>query len=296
MIIGACKSATTTFAADLSNSTQFVVPEVKEPHFLCYDCNARTLEAKYGDIYGDNTKATFRVDASTGYAKQHEFPDVATVAKDVLSPHTHIVFLVRDPIKRAISHHFHLSRRSGIPKDFGKACTQDPGIIECGKYYSQLEPWIKTFDAQHLHVFVMEDYVKNRLSTINGFLKKIGADELASVQSDQTFNSGESKNSARFGLGMLTHRIMCSPVYKRMMRPLLGGGLRKRIKNALMTTSDQPPVPSADDIASVIAECESDWQRFFEWYGETPPSWTMGKDDETVFYDSENTAGGTVSS
>ena len=275
LLIGSAKSATTTFAADLAGCDDMVVPDVKEPHFLTHDWSADVMKARYDELYAGSA-AKFMVDASTGYSKRDEFPGVPQRARDLLGSETQIVYLVRDPVQRAISHHFHLMRRSKISHDFSLACEQDPGIIESSRYFYQLQPWLECFDRSNIHVFVMEEYVRDRLRIVNELLDKVGASTLRETDFDESAkNVGDSNNSTRFGLGPLVFRIMTSRAYGKFSRMPLAAIVRTKLKSLLITSADRPEKPSPAQLRPLLESCEQDWQDFVQWFGRQPESWTF---------------------
>ena len=113
-VIGAMKSATTTIHQDLS----------LHPDIDCgqKELNALTLQPNLEQIrntYRSNFKqpdAVIRGDVSTTYSMIPEHQGVPEKALELCGPDTKIVYVVREPIARTMSHHQHMMNWNGDGK------------------------------------------------------------------------------------------------------------------------------------------------------------------------------------
>jgi hypothetical protein len=157
------KCGTTSLSADLAQHPGVYVPAVKEPHFLCMrrESQARVREL-YATLFERARPGQLRVDGSTGYSKRPTVEGVAERALQLGGRDLRILYVVRDPVKRALSHHYHLYREGRAPADFGEALRKYPELIDYGRYAWQLEPWIEAFGLSRILVVRFEDYVGGR--------------------------------------------------------------------------------------------------------------------------------------
>src|SRR5262245_60208451 len=102
LVIGAMKSGTTTFYHDLAAHPDVFLAE-KELGALSRD--VATVE--YASYFKRAKPEQLCGDVSTTYSMCPDVSGVADRAKKNLSRNTKIIYLVREPVARAISHHYH---------------------------------------------------------------------------------------------------------------------------------------------------------------------------------------------
>lgn len=132
VIAGAARSGTSTLAAALREHPAIDPGATKEPNFFSrhYDRGWEWYEGQYAE----RTDGLLRMDASTSYTYP-QFPD----ALDRLSkaaPDAYLVYVVREPIARAVSHYLmrrHTLRLEEAPT-FGAALT-------AGSYYTDVSDY-----------------------------------------------------------------------------------------------------------------------------------------------------------
>src|SRR4051794_28774000 len=156
VVIGAAKSATTTLYAWLHEQPEVVMSEPKEPAFfakrwdLGLDWYRSLFDAPDGVLTGE---------ASTIYTQPPHDTTVARRMADVV-PDARLVYVVRHPIDRLLSHYAHSYRKGRIGKNFEKAMT-DPHSVFVGTscYHERLSPFIAAFPREQICVVRTEDLV-----------------------------------------------------------------------------------------------------------------------------------------
>ena len=120
-------------------------PSVKEPHTLVFD-DVLTPEGKrkYAALFQDARATQKCGEGSTGYSKIPLHKGVPERAKALLGDKLKVIYIVRNPVQRAISHHYHMYRAGDAPADFAEALEKIPLISLCSRYAFQIEPWIET--------------------------------------------------------------------------------------------------------------------------------------------------------
>lgn len=157
VIIGAMKSGTSTIYESLKNQSGLSFTQKKEANFFNHEITSSTL-VKYKESFLSETG--MRGDISPNYARRHFFPDVAkSIAQ--WSPECKIIYIVRDPIKRIISHLHHdmLRDRIGGHESISKILRQNKDYIQTSSYNYQIKSYEQLFDVSQIWVVSFEDII-----------------------------------------------------------------------------------------------------------------------------------------
>lgn len=163
LIIGAMKSGTTSLAELLSSSPTVEFPAGKEPDVL-------HLVGDEFDQRIDDYRASFRLacaekvlgDASPSLTF---FADdsAAVKAKSVGVPGLRLVYVVRNPLDRAVSHYNHALRVGWrMDANIDAALASEKILVQASSYWSQLSKWRREFGDTAIRVVRFEDLVANK--------------------------------------------------------------------------------------------------------------------------------------
>ena len=181
IIAGASKSGTSSIYHYLSRHPQVLVSHKKELDFY-WQHFARGIDwylAHFPSI-------TDRPDFLTGEATPNylRFPQVAQRIKDTF-PQTKIILLLRNPVDRAISWHYHklntgltkLDLKTAIIKEIDRLATvseaeitntgfYNPDNIMSSLYIYKIRPWIETLGREQFLILKSEDFYLNPLENM----------------------------------------------------------------------------------------------------------------------------------
>lgn len=163
MIVGAMKCGTTTLAELLNHHPSVSVAKNKEPHYFSQESWKNGIE-KYHELF-DASKPIW-CDASTSYTCFPEFN--LNIWEDIFeyNPYVKFIYIVRDPLERIVSNYMHLYERGYIDNDFQEALINVPSIINRGKYYMQIKPYIDVFGSSNVLILKFSDLKSNPLQVI----------------------------------------------------------------------------------------------------------------------------------
>lgn len=169
LIIGAMKCGTTSLYYYLSEHPEIAEAREKEPHFFSSDDQFSKGLNWYYSLWGNSEASKLSLEASTTYTMQPKYPDVVERLAAVKDCSFRFIYMMRNPFIRIESHMRHLLA-SGLQKQ--------PGIIEehlaFSEYAKQLDPYIKTFGRDRIHLLLLEDLEnrpKEELRKICDFLR-----------------------------------------------------------------------------------------------------------------------------
>jgi len=108
LIIGAMKSGTTTLYRDMLTHRRVFFSADKEPMNLVND-DVLTAEGRhaYESLFAGAGRDSVCGEASTAYTKLPVYPGVPRRALQLLGPELRLIYIMRHPIERLISHHHH---------------------------------------------------------------------------------------------------------------------------------------------------------------------------------------------
>lgn len=272
LIIGAMKSGTTGLFLDLCRHPQIFLPSNKEPHSL-RDDKVLTPEGQqeYASYYAQAREDQLICDASTGYSKLPDFPGVPERAVKVLSPHFRVIYIVRDPIDRIVSQHYHEFIQGRVPQSIDQAVREDPRFINYSRYAYQIAPWIQAVGNSRVKIVRFEDYVASRQETIAGLCEFLGLSTDLLPPVDTTVHNRADGKPVMNGLWQ---RVQASGLYQRGIRPLLSLRVRATLQKWLLPAAPGRPAELGEETREWLrGELEDEVQLFTRLAGHSNPLW-----------------------
>ena len=236
LIIGAMKSGTSGLFLDLCLHPNIFLPDDKEPGALASDSVLEPAgREKYAQLYRTARADQLVCDASTTYTKLPDVTDVATWAAKVLGDDFRVIYIVRDPVDRIISHHHHEVIEGKVDADIDRVVREDPRFVNYSRYAYQLQPWIDAIGLDRVKIVRFETYKKNRQETIAELCEFLGlpVDRLPSVGT-AVHNSSATKS----GKSVFWDLVRNSMLYRYLLRPFFS--LRARAAFAKVDRASRP--------------------------------------------------------
>ncbi|MDF9801098.1 hypothetical protein OKW21_006361 [Catalinimonas alkaloidigena] len=212
MIVGAMKSGTTSLANILKSHPKVGFCSLKEPQFFSESPNWREELTKYKSLFPGIQEGQIVGDASTGYTMYPEFNK--KVWHDIydFNPQMKIIYIMRDPVARVISHYIHSYMRGYTRLPLNKAIIQDPAYINRTRYYTQISPYINLFGRKQVLLITFEKFLQEKdkvLLELSDFLKLDNE-----FKSYQEVHSNKAKQEIDITLNRHLRKIK-SPYLKR---------------------------------------------------------------------------------
>lgn len=265
LIIGAMKAGTTTLFRDLMAGGQVFFPIDKEPERLCDD-RVLTPEgrASYAALFAKASPGQLCAEASTAYTKLPVHEGVVERARRVLPDHAKFLYIVRDPVSRALSQHKHelaVGRLETVP-DAGEAVRRYGRYLDYSRYAMQLGPWLSAFGPERVRVVLFEAYVKSRAETVAAVSRFLGIEPRPDlIRADEVFNRADSRVDPR---GIMRW-FRGSALYQRVIRPSLSTEMRHKLRQSLLPRVPDRSIPADDEtMAWMLEQLLPDMRRFSE--------------------------------
>jgi hypothetical protein len=271
VVIGAMKSGSTTLYHDLLGSQNVFLPD-KETGCLHHD-SCRSL---YGDLFRNANPNQLRGEFGTTYAMLPDAADVLVRAKDVLPAHTRIIYLVREPVSRSLSHHRHMLEwhdEEKMGNDVNEEIQTRPEIINYSRYAMQIKPWIEMFGRENVLVIPFEKYVRHRRATIDELAEFLGvALETDHIDNDTVHNRSDGKPV----LNSFWLRIATSSIYRGLLRPFTNQKVRDRFRQVFFPKASQEIIPpSQATLSKMLSIYAEDIDELQSLTGTPNPPWDI---------------------
>ncbi|MCB2426634.1 sulfotransferase domain-containing protein [Methylophaga pinxianii] len=229
IIIGAMKSATSTLHEQLALQPGFFMSTPKEPNFFSDDDIYNLGLDWYSDLFSKAEIDDICGESSTHYTKLPDYPQTLERMRSYL-PSLKLIYVVRHPIDRLISHYMHQWSQNVIKTDINQAIEQFDELINYSRYSMQISPYIKQYGAENIHIVFSEalrvrpQYELEKVATFLGYSKPvIWYDDLP----EQNVSSQRVRRFNGYKL------IVDNPILAWLRRTFIPQSFRDKVKNRL---------------------------------------------------------------
>jgi hypothetical protein len=190
IVIGAMKCATTALHRYLGVHPDVAMSEPKELNFFCGpprrpaddgDQRSSWLAGNWHRGLGWYSAhfppaAPVRGEASPGYTSP-SFPEAAERIARVV-PGARLVYLVRDPIQRALSQYLHHRAEGTERRPIGEALPDPKSqYLQRSRYHARLEPYLARFPRERIFICAQEDLLTRRRETLGELYRFAGVED-----------------------------------------------------------------------------------------------------------------------
>jgi hypothetical protein len=212
--------------------------------------------------------APVRGESSPEYTNHPRTPGVPTRMHSVV-PDAKLIYAVRDPIERMVSHYLHLRTTGDERREMSVALREHPPYVDRSRYWMQLERFLEHYPSDSIMVVSAEELATERHETLRRVFAFLEVDEgFSSPQFDRLWETTHGKNrkfrvllrakewplvrnshrlpqNARWAL----ERVKYSTMGGRVERPELDEALRRELEDTVR-----------DDVAQLRAFAGRDFE------------------------------------
>jgi hypothetical protein len=260
LIIGAMKCGTSTLAAQLAAQDGLFMTTPKEPNFFSDDEVFANGLDWYERLFDAAAPGDLRGEASTHYTKLPTHPDTVPRMRAVLDA-PRLVYMVRDPIDRAISHYIHEWTEGRMTDDPAGAFERHPELIEYGLYTRQLAPFIEAYGIEAICLTSLEQLKAAPQAELERVCAHIGLPATPVWREDL---GAQNTSAARIRKLPLHGLLVANPIATALRRTLVPKAVRNRVRRA-RSYGDRPELPAALQarLAEAFAADQADLARLF---------------------------------
>ena len=250
VIAGAARSGTSLLASQLSVHPDIDPGSVKEPNY--FSRRADRDDAWYEGLYEPRRSGLLRLDASVSYTYP-QYPDaLQSLAK--ASPHALVVYLVRDPVPRAISHflfyRYYFSYREPAA-DFGTALRASSYYSDVSDYQRWRRALSAAFPDDRLLVVPFQAVTQSSHQVAAVICARLGISAPPELPREVSAHRNDTVEFRHDSLRRISRALRQSRLYPRV-RSTIGAQRMRRIRSVLTRTPDLP------DEQAVLASCDSE--------------------------------------
>ena len=284
-IVGSMKSGTSTLHSILSLHPDVFMSEPKEPSFfVCHEDLKRLWpemakqkysfdETSYLELFRNAGDSRIVGESSSNYTKLPHAPGVAKRISE-FSPGAKILYVIRNPVGRTISHYWHAVKREGETRSIDEAIKSDPIYLDVSNYARQIQEYMNYFEKDNIRVITLEEYSKSPADTMKGIFNWLGIDDNVVPDNLGLRNHVTPKTVRRQRkLGFL-NRINFRPVYN-YIRPVIPRSVRKAGRNILLPGVDRDSVETKEVIDFIMRIQKEQITNLREILGRDFPEWEI---------------------
>ena len=200
IVIGGLKCGTTSLHHYLNLHPEIGMSRPKELNFFVEELNWDLGADWYRSHFPAN--CAVRGETSPHYTNLPRFEGVADRMLSTLGRGIRLIYMVRHPIDRLLSHYLHSVGGGYENRDLREAVS-DPrsAYVRRGLYAYQLEPYLEAFGEERILVVSREELGRERDATISKAFGFCGIDPgFTSPEFDREWETGSGKGSGGFRL------------------------------------------------------------------------------------------------
>ena len=200
IVIGGLKCGTTSLHHYLNLHPQIGMSRPKELNFFVAELNWELGVDWYRSHFA--ASQAVRGETSPHYTNRPRFEGVAPRMRDTLGADARLVYMVRHPVERLLSHYLHNVGGGYETRELaGAAGDPQSAYVQRGLYAFQLEPYLEAFADDRVLIVSREELSRERDATVRRVFEFAGVDPaFTSPEFDREWETGSGKGSGGFRL------------------------------------------------------------------------------------------------
>ena len=197
IVIGGLKCGTTSLHHYLNLHPEVAMSRPKELNFFVAELNWPLGTGWYSTHF--DPAAPARGESSPHYTNRPRFDGVVDRIDATLEA-PRLIYVVRDPIDRMLSHYLHNVGGGYEPRSLADALgDRASSYVARSRYFFQLEPYLRAFGRERIEIVGREELKRDRAGTMRRVFAFLGVDpSFSSEEFDREWETGTAKGGGRF--------------------------------------------------------------------------------------------------
>lgn len=239
LIIGAMKCGTTTLQAQLAAQAGVFMSTPKEPNYFSDDKIFAQGGDWYEGLFATAPVGALKGEASTHYTKLPTHPETLTRMQAVL-PEPKLVYMIRNPVARAISHYIHEWSLRGAGSDAQGTFRSQSEFTDYGCYGMQITPYVEAYGKERILLTCLEAFKADPVAEFARVAAFLDLPETAAWQPDL---EAQNVSGERFRRLPFQSLLVDNPVARAVRYALVPKSVREKIR-ARRQISTRPEIPA----------------------------------------------------
>lgn len=240
IVIGAMKCGTSTLAKQLELQRGVFMTTPKEPNFFSDDAIFAQGPGWYAALFDGAAPGDLKGEASTHYTKLPTYPQTVARMQAAL-PALRLVYMIRNPMERAVSHYIHEWSEGRLGEDADAAFASSPEIVDYGRYGMQIAPFVEAYGRAAIHLTSLEQIKADPQGEFAAICAHLGMPEGALWIEDLPVQNVSAERIRKLPLHGL---LVDNPVATALRRVLIPKALRSWVREG-RTVRTRPEIPQA---------------------------------------------------
>ena len=243
LIIGTMKGGSSSLFRYIASNPDILPSSIKESDFFKTEADFHKGLDWYRNLFEGPGRLAF--EASPNYTKRHVFGGVPRRIRSVF-PRIKLIYLVRDPIDRIISHYVHNCAKGGERRLLSEALAE-PGnnYIQTSRYYFQIEAFLEYFPRSQLLVVESERLEHDAEGVLRDVFTFLDVEPQwdSAILRKRFYESSKRKRRSALEKAVIDRtenrvcraaaRLIAAPFSERVMRPELSNADRTKLVDSL---------------------------------------------------------------
>ncbi len=255
----------------------------KEPQFFAKEENWNKGFDWYYGLFKEAVHEKYIGESSTTYSRLPIISGVPERIYDV-SPHAKIIYIMRDPIERAISQYWWEVESSGEGRKMVHAVINSDWIMNVSNYALQIKPYLELFGNQNVYTLTTEELQNSPTETMKKIFAWLDLSTGINIAQDtyKVFNPSKEQVNRLIGSGYISHLkgtliwkilkklVPPNTTFRRRVRKLLSKPVEKTDEGQEETIALLRPImlPQVEELSQLLGKDFPEWKTV---YGKNAP-------------------------
>jgi hypothetical protein len=244
IIVGGLKCGTTSIHHYLGLHPEIQMSKPKELNFFVSELNWDLGLDWYASRFDDRFKV--RGESSPHYTNLPRFQGVPERIGASLGPDARLIYMVRDPIKRILSHWVHATGAGYETREMVATLSEpDSSYIHRSLYWMQLQPYLERFERSQIEIITQEELQSEREETMRRAFRFAGVE--AGFTSEQFEREWEKSSAKQGGKYQFMEKLIKLPGFRSFDRNFdrLPESMRWIVER-VVHDPEKPPAPKPE--------------------------------------------------
>lgn len=154
------KAGTTSLHYYLNQHPQIFMSDPKELWYFVQEKNWSKGNDWYLDHFSDVSREIVIGESCPDYTMLPKYQGVAERLHR-FNPASKLVYILRDPVERVISHYWYDVRLAGEQRDIMTAVREEPAMLQISNYAMQLKEYLRFFSQDDIYLLTFEKLISD---------------------------------------------------------------------------------------------------------------------------------------